>query len=87
MEKVAMMEYLGTIMNVMVKLIQKLIAECKNPNYQVNQTTAGKKEINNHTKNSLSPVTTLWLRKLNDVNPLAPELFFLILAHLYIKCE
>jgi len=23
----------------------------------------------------------------NDVNLLAPELFFLILAHLYIKCE
>jgi len=21
------------------------------------------------------------------INPLAPELFFLILAHLYIKCE
>ena len=29
---------------------------------------------------------TLW-REQNCLNLLAPELFFLILAHLYIKCE
>jgi len=53
MEKVAKMEYLGTIMNVNGKIDKEINNRVQKANQfykKINQTTAGKKEINNHTK-------------------------------------
>jgi len=53
MEKVAKMEYLGTTMNVNGKIDTEINNRVQKANqfyYQVNQTIAGKKEINNHNR-------------------------------------